>query len=186
MGEGDRERWDARYRAAGPVGPAPSWLASLADELPTGGRALDVACGRGALSLWLASRGLSVTAVDVSEVALDALTGAARARGLAIDPSALDLERDALPAGPFALIACIHYRQPSLLPELVARLAPGGALALEQHTVRNLERHAKPSRRFLAEPQELLDWARSAGLAVVSYREGWVQDRAVAQLLARR
>jgi hypothetical protein len=50
--------------------------------------------------------------------------------------------------------------------------------------VRNLERNEKPSRRWLAEPNELL--RDLSGLTVVYYREGWVGNRHVARMVARR
>jgi len=49
--------------------------------LPAPGRALDVACGRGTVAVWLARRGFGVDAVDVSPVGLAA--GAALAASLA-------------------------------------------------------------------------------------------------------
>ncbi len=64
------------------------------------------------------------------------------------------------------------------------RLAPGGVLACEIATVQNLERHAKPSRRFLLELGELPRLC--APLEVVHYTEGWQGDRCLARILARR
>ena len=58
MAETDRRRWDARYRAheLGLRQPSGS-LVALADLMPQGGRALDVAGGTGRHALWLARRG---------------------------------------------------------------------------------------------------------------------------------
>jgi hypothetical protein len=50
--------------------------------------------------------------------------------------------------------------------------------------MRNLERHARPSARFLVEPNELLRLV--APLEIVAYREGWLDDRSLARVLARR
>ena len=44
----DRDRWDARHAAVADDRPMPpDELRDRADVLPTGGRALDLACGRG-------------------------------------------------------------------------------------------------------------------------------------------
>lgn len=187
VAEADRERWDARYRGGGRPAPAGGFLQELDVLLPRHGRALDVACGRGALCLWLAQRGFEVTGVDVSAVALDQLRAEARARGLSIATGALDLETEPLPAGDFDLICCMHYRQPALVSELIARLSPGGVLAIEQHTVDNLALHARPSRRFLAERGELARQVLDADrpLRLERYSEGVVEGRAVARVLAR-
>ncbi|MDH5672773.1 MAG: class I SAM-dependent methyltransferase [Myxococcales bacterium] len=189
MAEADRERWDRRHAEADVPSASGGWLEALGDELPQAGRALDVASGRGGLSLWLAQRGLAVSALDVSPVALERLRQAAKALGVAVDARQLDLERDALPDGAFDFIACWHYRQAGLHAALCERLAPGGLLALEQHTVDNLQRHARPGRDYLAERGELARFALDGApvpLQLCYYREGWLGDRAVARVLARR
>ncbi|HVH21860.1 MAG TPA: methyltransferase domain-containing protein, partial [Pseudonocardia sp.] len=69
----DRSRWDARHAAVvDDVSMPPDELRGRTELLPAGGRALDVACGRGAVAVWLAGRGFTVDAVDVSPVALAA------------------------------------------------------------------------------------------------------------------
>lgn len=181
MASEDRAKWDARHARAR-TGEAPRWLETL--ELPREGRALDVAAGTGRLALFAARRGLAVTAVDISPVGLAIAERAAAGEGLSLDTIALDLEETPLPEGPFALITCFHYRQPSLWPAMKARLAPGGVLLAELFTVTNLERHAHPSRRWLSPPNELL--ALAEGLETITYREGWFDDRHTARLAARR
>jgi SAM-dependent methyltransferase len=64
--------WDERYRERGAAmwsGRPNGRLVAEVSAL-TPGRALDVGCGEGADALWLAQRGWSVTAIDVSEVAV--------------------------------------------------------------------------------------------------------------------
>jgi SAM-dependent methyltransferase len=184
MAEADRERWDRIFRERGhaDAGP-PAWLAELDAELPRTGRALDVASGAGRLALFWAKRGLETLAVDVSLEGLRLAREAAARAGLALSTCALDLEREPLTEGPFAAISCFHYLQRDLFPQLVERLAPGGVLACEVATVRGLARNAKPSRRFLLEPNELLRLC--AKLEIVAYREGWQGDRCHARILAR-
>jgi 2-polyprenyl-3-methyl-5-hydroxy-6-metoxy-1,4-benzoquinol methylase len=147
------------------------------------GRALDVAAGAGRVALWLARAGLEVTAVDVSAVGLARARSAASAAGLAIATRVLDLEREPLPAGPFDVVTCFHYLQRDLFPALAQRLAPGGILACEIATVRNLERHARPGRRFLLEPGEIRILV--APLEILLHEEGWFGERALARVAAR-
>ncbi|MCE2391773.1 MAG: class I SAM-dependent methyltransferase [Proteobacteria bacterium] len=185
MASGDAERWDEKYRS-GSHGdaPAPDWLEEFAAGWSAAGRALDVAAGSGRVAVWLAARGLDTLAVDVSGVGLERARERARAAGREIRTRELDLEADELPAGPFEVITCFHYLQRDLFPELVRRLSPGGWLCAEIMTLRNLERHARPSARFLLEPGELRELARP--LEPAFYREGWFDDRCVARLAARR
>jgi 2-polyprenyl-3-methyl-5-hydroxy-6-metoxy-1,4-benzoquinol methylase len=130
---GDRERWDARHGAAGPAGPTPpDALRGREHLLPDGGRALDVACGRGAVAVWLAVRGFTVDAVDVSTAGtaagaeLAARTGVAdRVRWWVHD---LDAGLPADCGGPYDAVVCQRFRDPALYPVLTGLLGPGGLL----------------------------------------------------------
>jgi SAM-dependent methyltransferase len=75
-----QEFWDDRYRSAGQLwsGQPNVQLAAQAADLPPG-EALEAGCGEGADAIWLARRGWTVTAVDVSAVALERAAAAARA-----------------------------------------------------------------------------------------------------------
>jgi SAM-dependent methyltransferase len=131
VSEADRRRWDARHALAEDVVPLPPDALRGREELvPTAGRALDVACGRGAVALWLAERGLVVDAVDVSPVGLDA--GARRAADLPVRWWHHDLDAG-LPAGcvgPYDVVVVQRYRDPALYPALPAVLAPEGLLVI--------------------------------------------------------
>ncbi len=69
------------------------------------GRALDVGCGEGADAVWLAGRGWEVTALDVSQVALDRAAAAARAAGVHVRWLLAGLVDAPLPAGAFDLVS---------------------------------------------------------------------------------
>ena len=137
--EADRERWDRRWADSGPTADEivpcpPDALAASPDLLgraPTVGRALDLACGAGAVALWMADRGLDVTALDVSPVAISLLDDAAARLGLQVDARVADTD-GGLPADvtDLALVVCQRYRATNLHTELARRLAPGGMLVV--------------------------------------------------------
>lgn len=135
MSAQDRARWDARHAAVPDVVPMPpDELRGRETLLPTGGRALDVACGRGAVAVWLARRGLAVDAVDVSGVAIAAAGALAVRYGVAgaVRRWVHDLDRG-LPGGcvgPYDVVVCQRFRDPRLYPQLVARLAVDGLLVV--------------------------------------------------------
>ncbi|MBI4954808.1 MAG: class I SAM-dependent methyltransferase [Myxococcales bacterium] len=191
-----RAHWDARYRAGDHAGREPcAFLADIAPLLPARGRALDLAGGAGRHALWLARRGLEVTLVDVSAVALELARARADEAHLPLELRALDLEHDAVPPGPWALACTFHYLERSLFARLAAELEPGALLVCTQPTVTNLERHARPSRRFLVEPGELATLAETAratpdgpaAFELVRYREAWSPEGVhQAELVARR
>jgi SAM-dependent methyltransferase len=125
----DRERWDARHAAAEDVVPLPpDAVRGHEDWVPTAGRALDVACGRGAVALWLARRGLVVDAVDVSPVGLAA--GASRAAELPVRWIRHDLDAGLPDTGPYDVVVVQRFRAPGLYPALAGVLAPGGLLVV--------------------------------------------------------
>lgn len=132
----DRERWDARYAGlpAPPVervGP-PGRLAPFAEAFPTSGRALELACGQGSASVWLAGRGLDVLGVDVSPVAVAQAKALAAAVGRAERCRFLVWDLDAgLPDGaPVDVVVCHRFRDARLDRAVVERLGPGGLLAV--------------------------------------------------------
>jgi tellurite methyltransferase len=189
MSLAERTKWDARYRAS-PRSFTPSEiLAELDDVLPRGGRALDVGGGSGRNALALARRGLDVTLADISQVGLDLARAEAERTGvhlatLTVDLE-LELELDALPAGPWDLILQLHYLHRPLFARYPALLAPGGLLVVVHPTRRNLERHGKPGPDFLLDDGELPGLV--PGLTIERYDEGWRDSgRHEAILVARR
>jgi SAM-dependent methyltransferase len=185
MSEQDRQRWNTRYQErTGTLEPS-AFLQSLAERLPRTGRALDVAGGAGVDALWLARRGLDVTLVDISDVALERAAQSAREAGVALQLQRLDLETEPLPARPHALVLCLNYLWRPLFVEFPQVLAPGGLLVFAQPTRSNLQRHPHPSARFLLEDGELPRLLQ--GLDVLSYTEGWTDEgRHEARLVASR
>jgi len=120
--------WNARWRerADQPFTVDP-WLLSIAPLLPSTGLALDLACGRGRHALFLAEKGLSVTALDSSAEALTQLGREATLRNLVIDTRRVDLEvTPLLPPAAFDLVLLLFYLQRSLMPHLRAAVRPGG------------------------------------------------------------
>ena len=189
-----RDRWNERYaqddREWLPETPA-EWLVEHEALLIGGGRALDVACGDGRNALYLAQLGYMVDAIDVSDVAIDAVRATAQARGLTmtIAPRVVDLEREPLPAGPYDVVVVLNFLQRNLFEPLQAALAPGGLLIFETLArchVDELGHSFNPE--YLLAPGEL---ARAFGqLEVVAQHEGAAQrsgsTRGVAGIVARR
>lgn len=191
---GARERWNERYadpdRAWLPEAPA-EWLVEHRALLSGGGRALDVACGDGRNALYLAQLGYMVDAIDVSDVAIDALRAATDARGLAmtIAPRVVDLERETLPDGPYDVVVTLNFLQRDLFGPLQDALAPGGLLLYEtlgRAHVDELGHDFNPD--YLVAPGELL--RAFDRLDVIAQHEGVVErsgsPRGVASVVARR
>ncbi len=185
MAAEDRERWNSKYEQGDHSSFEPSQqLTQLDALLPTVGRALDVASGAGRNAIWLAKRGLDVTAADVSDVALGITESRAKQTGVTLDTRQVDLEAEQVPCGTWQLVLCVHFLSRPLFAQLPAVLAPGGTFVCIHPTRSNLERNAKPSERFLLEDGELPNLVSE--LDVVHYSEGWSsENRHEAVIVAR-
>jgi SAM-dependent methyltransferase len=152
--------------AHAPQSPS-EWVTRWAGLIAAGGEALDLACGSGRHSRYLAAAGYRVCAIDRDAQALAALTGVA---GVSVQVA--DLERAPWPlkGRRFAGIVVANYLYRPLFPRLLEALAEDGALIYETFALGN-ERFGKPSNPdFLLRPGELLELARGK-LRVLAYED---------------
>ncbi|MGV0646340.1 class I SAM-dependent methyltransferase [Mycolicibacterium sp. XJ2546] len=141
MSEQDRERWEERYQARAAPSVAdvriPAVFTAYQDIFPTEGRVLDLACGPGLASVWLARRGMEVWGVDVSPTAIDHARDLAARSGVGdrCRFDVVDLD-SGLPAGPPAdVVVCHRFRDRRLDQPIIERLAPRGLLAISALSV---------------------------------------------------
>ncbi|MGD9887959.1 MAG: class I SAM-dependent methyltransferase [Halothiobacillaceae bacterium] len=163
------EKWNTRYASA-PRGEAAWVLREYAHLLPARGQALDLACGLGANALFLAERGLAVSAWDVSSVAIERLQAEATTRKLSVNASVRDvLNVPPLPAS-FDVIVVAHFLERELFPALLTALRPGGVLFYQTFTSERVTDVSTPSNpEFLLAPNELRELCQPLRLLV--YRE---------------
>jgi SAM-dependent methyltransferase len=147
------EEWNARYRERGGAiwsgRPNGRLVAEVAAVAP--GRALDVGCGEGADAIWLAQRGWSVTAIDVSEVAIGRAREASHAAGASIEWICGDVLRVPLPGRTFDLVSMQYPALPRRAGEpavgrLLDTVRPGGLLLAVYHDLDDEHRQHMKSR----------------------------------------
>jgi tellurite methyltransferase len=183
----DRERWDRKYAAGeGPAHFEPNRFLTENHHLLTGERALDVACGFGGNTLYLASMGYQVDAVDASGVALAQARAEARRRGLWPNLIQADLTRWRVPVAHYDLIVVFFYLNRDLMPHLAAGLRPGGLLFQAGRNAHFLTIRPDFNVSYLLEPGELYRLARDAGLEVLFHADGTPDQTSTSQLIARR
>src|SRR4051794_4523931 len=172
----DRAWWEERYRSAPGLwsGRPNDVLVAEAADLPPG-RALDAGAGEGGDALWLAERGWQVTALDLSEVALERGARAAADRGLGdlVEWRQADLTEEPPEAGAYDLVtsAFLHPAaevREKVLAGLAAAVAPGGTLLVVNHDPSDqalgIRHDARPE--YFATAQELAAVLDPAGWEV--------------------
>lgn len=187
-----RRRWDERYRRgehADPGEPAVIVRDALPLLRPGGPPVLDLACGAGRNTLFLARRGFRVLAVDLSGEGLGLLTRSVWAERLPVQPVHADLEWFGVRPGSVGVVVNTYFLLRSLFPLLRVALAPGGYLLFETYTVQDIDELGGTLRRELAlERGELRE--AFGDLEPVLYEEGVFsrngRQRGLARLIARR
>jgi|GEM_PF-602679 len=138
-------------------------------NLPSGGRALDVACGLGRNARFLASRGLQVEGQDISSVALEQARKLAEAEDLDINFVQTDFDSDKPSANTFDLIVVARFINRNLNQHLAGMLKPGGWLLYEHHLKTDWEVSGPKDPAFRLDPNELLTLCQP--LRVVFFQE---------------
>ena len=148
------------------------WVRRFAPLVAPGGRVLDLACGSGRHSLFLAAEGFRVEAVDRDAAAIAALAP--------LDPRVsarvVDIEGGPWPyyGHVFDAVVVTNYLFRPLLPLIMNALDLNGVLIYETFMLGN-ERFGKPSNpAFLLRQGELLDVLRPK-LNVVAFEQGEVE-----------
>ena len=136
-----QETWDARYAESDRIWsgkPNPHLVEQVADLQP--GTAIDIGCGEGADAVWLASQGWRVTALDVSEVALERTVAHAGDAGVAdrVTPLHFDLMAGEPLPGAYDLVSAQFMHPPKerfaeIYGRVAAAVRPGGMLLVVAH-----------------------------------------------------
>ncbi len=168
MTQADRTKWDAKYQqttASHPIDPPPWFTSAIAGLTP--GRALDVACGRGQLAIWLAEQGWRVTAVDVSPAGLEQARRVAEARGVEVEWQLADLDDCDLGLEKYELITVFRFLDRGTLPaRLVAALRNGGTLVYETFSGGGQDSAHVHNPDFVLQPGELRNLFASLSVEV--------------------
>ncbi|MBI5485514.1 MAG: class I SAM-dependent methyltransferase [Deltaproteobacteria bacterium] len=133
--EADRIKWNKRFASEDSfLGTRPSpFLSREIDRiklLAPGARALDIACGEGRNSVFLAQNGFQVTGLDISDVGLSKGVKRAEAAGVQVDFKQVNLDGYCL-AETYDLILNFNFLLRSLIPAELQALAPGGLLLFD-------------------------------------------------------
>jgi len=162
-------KWDRIYSDGS---QPPQTCSTLSDNqflLPKQGSALDLACGIGGNALFLAERGLTTQAWDISGVALSKLQENAGLQGLKITTRQLEISADNLFDHRFDVIVVSRFLDRTLCNAIMDALKPQGLLFYQTFTRAKLDSQGPSNPDYLLARNELL--RLFAPLFLVYYQE---------------
>ncbi len=162
MSRDERDRWNRKWLEVRNV-PAPARLLRSQQGLLSSGLALDVACGLGQNSIWLAQHNYAVLGVDLSDVALQRARASALDRGLTgrVIFAQLDLDKWIPAATSVDLICVFRFLDRKLIHRLKLALRPTGLLFFETRHQGALKTHPNANPDYLLDVDELFRWFRT-------------------------
>ncbi len=134
----EKHEWDERYdqkKLPWDTGRPDSHLIQLLSSWPKcGGKILEIGCGTGTNSVWLAEQGFQVTGMDISSSAITLARQRAEEKGVDCTFADADFLVSAMEANQFSLVfdrGCFHVmgsdeRRNLFIQQVAAGLIPGG------------------------------------------------------------
>ena len=177
--ESMKTRWNERYdRDMYIYGKEPAAFLKQKIGGLKKGKALVLAMGEGRNAVYLAQNGFDVTGVDISDVAIEKCNKLAEERNTTVNAVVADLTDYDMGEAQFDLITKFYYYEPSIFPQIIDALKPGGMFILEQFSMDHLRYRETSSfgprnPDYLIKPNELLEHFKS--LRILYYEDTVVE-----------
>ncbi len=149
MSADDKQKWDKKYQDAPVLGTPVKLVVDFA-KLSVGIKALDVACGRGRHSKYLASIGFDIDALDISSVAIESLQNIPH-----IHPKEVDFDTYTFPKVKYDLIVCTYFLKREIFPKITDALKEDGIFIYETFLYHPDNENSPSNRDFLLDRGEL-------------------------------
>lgn len=169
MAQKDKEKWDSKHLTA-PIPNTPIELITNYAKLAQGKQALDIACGMGRHSRYLASKGFDVDALDISSTAIGSLQGLKNIHAKEVDFDTYKLEIDK-----YDLIVCTYFLERALFPQIEKALKDGGIFIYETYLYHHDNDKVPSNRSFLLEAGEL-ERSFNESFELIHIKEWWDED----------
>jgi len=182
-------KWDTKFRnEACVLGTNPSRflvdnMELISSHVP-GTNALDIACGEGRNSIYLAKRGFHVVGLDISEAGLEKGRQWMEREGVKIDFRLANLEQVEF-TEQYDLILNCNFLLRDLIPKSVEALSPGGMLVFDTL----LDSPFVPTthkKEFLLQPGELVKIFERFPGEILAQEERLHDEMPTAKLLFRK
>ena len=168
MNQKRKDKWNDYYKVAISDQSVAAVLEENISLLPNDGLALDLACGSGVNSFFLASLGMKVRAWDFSKTAIDSIK-AVLTNEQKIYPYEIDISSSCFGEQKFDLILCCHYLDRAIDRAIYNATTPGGLIIYQTFTAEGRGDNGPKNPDFLLNYRELFFLVREC--KVLSYRE---------------
>lgn len=159
----DKQRWNRRHVEKPMRHNVEPLIEKYIGEAEVG-KALDIACGVGRNTHFLAEKGFVVDAVDISDYALSQVKDIATIKKFEVDLDSYNLEKNK-----YDLIVNINYLSRRLLPQIKEALCSGGVVIFETFIIAHGDFIQPANPEFLLRKNELLH--AFIGLDIIYYEE---------------
>ncbi len=163
----DKQKWDKKYSSTEDIKSNPIDLVKYYYKLAHRGLALDIACGTGRHSIFLAQNDFEVDALDISSTALENIQNCAN-----IYPREVDFDNHKLTTNCYDLVVCTYFLDRDIIEDIYNSLAPNGVLIYE--TFLSHENNQFQNGKFLLQKGELKELFRD--LDIIFYEE-WLDSK---------
>lgn len=176
MAQDDQLKWDRKYTEESALlmpRRESDILSKYASKAPNK-LALDIACGTGRNTLYLAKEGFEIDALDISAVALQELSQHMK-KVTDIDKihtKLIDLELYEPPSLRYGLIVQSNFLLRYLVPKLGMALVKNGILVIDTYMLHAENKKTPSNPNFYLKPNELKDFFTD-GYEILEYREYW-------------
>ncbi len=137
MSQQDKQKWDEKYIKKSELLRPREASVNIKKfvKKSAGSRALDLACGAGRNTIYLAKQGYEVDALDIAAVALDALAVEAAHEDVQelVNAQLLDLDSFVPAAGIYELVIMMNFLDRALLERTKEGLKRGGVFIVETY-----------------------------------------------------
>ena len=166
MAKKDKTKWNKKYQN-NPIPNQAIQLVQTYAKYAKGTKALDIACGMGRHSKYLASIGFNVDALDISSVAIQSLQNIE-----CINTIEVDFDTYVLKEETYDLIVCTFFLKRSLFPQIIKALKSDGILIYETFVHHSENQQIPSNKSFLLEKGELEENFKTPFLKLYS-KEYW-------------
>jgi len=166
----DKEKWNKKYKNTPELlaSRPQSYKLSNVINYAKGLNALDVACGSGRNSIFLANNGFNVTTIDISEVALNSLNEKNNPK---IKTQLVDLDTHKFDENSYDLIIMTNFLDRKAIPKLVNALKKDGVLFIETYMFHEENEKPPSNPDFLLKEGELKNFFDEKEVEIIEYDE---------------